>query len=266
MRLPTRPLAALCLLAGLLPAAAAAQGFSALVSPPRFEDRTRPGEVYRNVVEITNVSARAARYTLKTADWSIDGNGAVAFDTALAPGSCRPWVGLEAAQIDVAGNGKRRYRFEVAVPKDAPAGECRFAILLEGEPESVGGALALPVAGRIGIIVYLAVGDAAAKLRLLDTGTAQVDGKRVPVLRVRNEGNAHTRLEGLVDAVDAGGRRYGLQPSSLPILAGETRTVTLTPQGDSADATAPTLAYPLQLKGALEWDRQTLPLDQRLAP
>lgn len=266
MRTLTRPLAALCLLAALLPATAAAQGFSALVSPPRFEDRAQPGSVYRNVVEITNVSARAARYTLKTADWSLDGNGAVAFDTALAPGSCRPWVGLEAAQIDVAANGKRRYRFEVAVPADAPAGECRFAILLEGEPETVGGALALPVSGRIGIIVYLAVGEAAAKLRVLETGTAQVDGQRVPVLRVRNEGNAHTRLEGLVDAVDAGGRRYGLQPSSLPVLPGETRSVTLTPQADDAQSAAPVLAYPLQLKGALEWDRQKLPLDLRLAP
>ncbi|MFK3648478.1 hypothetical protein ACI2IY_08550 [Lysobacter enzymogenes] len=266
MRVPSRCFAALCLLASLWPTAAAAQGFSALVSPPRFEDRAAPGSVYRNVVEITNVGARAARYTLKTADWSIDSNGAVAFDTALAPGSCRPWVGLEAAQIDVAGNGKRRYRFEVAVPKDAPAGECRFAILLEGEPETVGGALALPVSGRIGIIVYLAVGDAAAQLRVVDTSTAQIDGRRVPVLRVRNEGNAHTRLEGLVDAVDASGRRYGLQPSSLPILPGETRTLALTPQADDAKAAAPTLAYPLQLKGALEWDRQTLPLDQRLAP
>ncbi|QWP77744.1 hypothetical protein J5226_04835 [Lysobacter sp. K5869] len=266
MRSLTRPLAALCLFASLWPAAAAAQGFSALVSPPRFEDRAQPGSVYRNVVEITNVSARAARYTLKTADWTIDGNGAVAFDTALAPGSCRPWVGLEAAQIDVAGNGKRRYRFEVAVPKDAPAGECRFAILLEGAPENVGGALALPVAGRIGIIVYLGIGDAAAKLRVIETTTAQVEGQRVPVLRVRNEGNAHTRLEGLVDGIDAKGRRYGLQPSSLPILPGETRTLALTPQADDANAPAPTLAYPLQLKGALEWDRQTLPLDQRLTP
>lgn len=266
MRTLTRPFAAVCLLAALLPAAAAAQGFSALVSPPRFEDRAQPGSVYRNVVEITNVSARAARYTLKTADWTMDANGAVAFDTALAPGSCRPWVGLEAAQIEVAGNGKRRYRFEVAVPADAPAGECRFAILLEGEPETVGGALALPVSGRIGIIVYLAVGDAAARLSVLETGTTQVDGKRVPMLRVRNDGNAHTRLEGLVDGIDAGGRRYGLQPSSLPVLPGETRNVTLTPQADDAAAAAPTLAYPLQLKGALEWDRRKLPLDLRLAP
>lgn len=266
MRSLTRRRAALSLFAALLPALAAAQGFSALVSPPRFEDRARPGELYRNVVEITNVSARAARYTLKTADWRMDGKGAVEFDTALAPGSCRPWVGLEAAQIEVAGNGKRRYRFEVAVPADAPAGECRFAILLEGEPEQVGGALALPVSGRIGIIVYLAVGDAAARLSAIETGTAQIDGRRVPVLRVRNEGNAHTRLEGLIDAIDANGRRYGLQPSGLPILAGETRTVALTPQADDADAPAPVLAYPLQLKGALEWDRQKLPLDQRLAP
>jgi hypothetical protein len=250
----------------LAPAGAGAQGFSALVSPPRFEDQVKPGTVYRNVVEISNVSGAAAHYTLKTADWHLDAQGSAVFDTALAPGSCRPWVGLEAADIQIAANGKRRYRFEVAVPADAPVGECRFAILLEGDPETVGGALALPVSGRIGIIVYLGVGEAAARLHLLDTGVAELEGRKLPVLRVRNDGNAHSRLEGLVDGTDANGRKLSFLPSSLPLMPGETRTIALTPQADDAASTAPVIAYPLQLKGALDWGKQRLELDARLSP
>ncbi|MGO1073488.1 hypothetical protein [Lysobacter sp. CA199] len=256
-------LLALCALA---PTFATAQGFSALVSPPRFEDRAGPGTVYRNVVEITNVSGAAARYSLKTADWHLDAQGSAVFDTALAPGSCRPWVGLEAAQIQVPANGKRRYRFEVAVPADAPVGECRFAILLEGDPEMLGGALALPVSGRIGIIVYLGIGDAAARLRLIGTTVGDVEGRKLPLLQVRNDGNAHTRLEGLIDGTDGNGRKLSFIPGSLPLMPGETRTIALNPQADDDASAAPTIVYPLQLKGALDWDKQRLPIDTRLDP
>ena len=114
-----------------------AQGFSALVSPPRFEDTAKAGTTYRNVVEISNVSGSAAHYTLKTADWSLDDKGAAVFSETLAPDSCRPWVGIEAPEITVAANGKRRYRFEVVVPPEAPNSECRFAIMLEGDPEQL---------------------------------------------------------------------------------------------------------------------------------
>jgi len=258
-------LRALAALFALLPVCAAAQGFSALVSPPRFEDSAKPGTTYRNVVEISNLSPAPARYTLKTADWRLDAQGAAVFDEALAPGSCRPWVGLEAAQIEVGAQGKRRYRFEVAVPANAPAGECRFAILLEGEPEAVRGALAVPVSGRIGIIVYLAVGDAKAQLQTRATRVQRIDGRDLPVLEIHNAGNAHSRLEGLIDGTDAQGRKLAFAPSNLPILPGETRLIALQPQGDDPATPAPPVVYPLKLEGALDWDKQRLELDAVLA-
>src|SRR3546814_3069477 len=107
----TRTLAILApLLACLSCGSAFAQGFSALVSPPRFEDSAKAGETYRNVIEITNVSAGAAHFTVQTADWTFEPDATVEFSDALAPGSCRPWVGLEAAEINLAPNAKRRYR------------------------------------------------------------------------------------------------------------------------------------------------------------
>ncbi|ALN63269.1 hypothetical protein GLA29479_2400 [Lysobacter antibioticus] len=241
-----------------------AQGFSALVSPPRFEDTVKPGTTYRNVVEISNISNAVGRYTLKTADWHLDAQGAAVFDDALAADSCRPWVGLEAAQIEIAPNGKRRYRFEVVVPEQAAPTECRFAILLEGAPEMVGDQLTVPVSGRIGIIVYLGIGDVAAQLQHVASQVREVDGRRLPVLDIRNTGKAHTRLEGLVNGVDASGRKFALAPSSLPILPGETRSIALVPEGDDPATPAPPIVYPLSLKGALEWGRQRLELDVRI--
>ena len=247
---------------GLLSSAAAsAQGFSALVSPPRFEDTAKPGTTYRNVIEISNISAAASHFTLRTADWTLDNQAAAVFADALAADSCRPWVGLEAAQITIGANAKRRYRFEVAVPAGTPSGECRFAILLEGDPEPVANSVAPAVSGRIGIIVYLTIGDAAAQLSMTSAKAGIVDGRNVPVLQVRNSGNAHGRLTGLIDGVDARGQKFVLTPSSVPLLPGETRAVALTPEGDDADTPAPAIVYPLQLKGRLEWGDQRLAID-----
>lgn len=251
-----RALSALCGL--LLSTVAGAQGFSALVTPPRFEVSAKPGTVYRNVVEITNVSGQRARYTLKTADWELDASASAVFSDALAPGSCRPWVGIEAPEITVEGGSKRRYRFEVAVPADAASGECRFAIMLEGDPETAAGDVPVPVSGRIGIIVYLTIGDAAARFDVLGSVVQIVEGRVLPALRLRNSGNAHGRMEGLVDGKDASGRSFTFAPSNLPILAGETREVVLMPEGDNADTPAPAIVYPLVLSGRLDWGSQRI--------
>ena len=249
----------------LTPGLAWAQGFSALVSPPRIEDNAKSGETYRNVIEITNVSDKAAHYAVKTADWALQADNTVQFSEALTPGSCRPWVGVETAELNMGPNAKKRYRFEVAVPADAPSGECRFAIMIEGDPESVAGSVAIPVSGRIGVIVYLTLGDAAAQLTVVGQKLQTIDGQLLPVLSVRNAGNAHARLQGFVDGRDESGKTYAFSPSTLPILPGETRDIPLTPQGDSEDAPAPLLAYPLQLKGRLDWGKQHLDIETTLS-
>ncbi|HEX7803041.1 MAG TPA: hypothetical protein VF471_09820 [Pseudoxanthomonas sp.] len=253
---------ALCCLA---PGFAWAQGFSALVSPPRIEDNAKAGETYRDVIEITNVSDKAAHYTVKTADWTLQSDNTVQFSEALAPGSCRPWVGVEAGELNMGPNAKKRYRFEVAVPADAPSGECRFAIMIESDPENVAGGVAIPVSGRIGVIVYLTLGDAAPQLSIAGQKLQTIDGQLVPVLLVRNAGNAHARLQGFVDGKDGSGKTYAFAPSTLPILPGETRDIPLTPQGDSENAPPPAPAYPVQLKGRLDWGKQHLDIETTLS-
>jgi hypothetical protein len=244
-----------------LPAATWAQEFAAVVSPPRFEDRARPGTTYRNVIEVTNTSARAARFSVQTADWSLDADGAPVFDQSLAPGSCRPWVGLEAAEITVPGSGRRRLRFEVAVPADAPRGQCRFAIMIEGDPQPPQAGVPLPVSGRIGVIVYLAVGDATPVLEVRKTGVAVFHGQALPYLQVRNTGDMHSRLDGFLAGVDAQGTRIVLVPDNSPILVGATRDIPLYPQAERAGDPVPAIAFPLRIKGRLDADRQRLDID-----
>jgi fimbrial chaperone protein len=241
-----------------------AQEFALVVSPPRFEDRTKPGTTYRNVFELNNTSARSAKFSVETADWVLDAQGAPVFSQSLAKDSCRQWVGIETNEITVKGNGKRRFRFEVAVPADAPRGECRFAIMIEGEPQAARANMPLPISGRIGVIVYLAIGDAAPKLVIAETRGIDAQGQRIPALRVRNDGDMHGRLDGYLAGVDAKNQRFVLVPDNSPILVGTTRDIPLYPQPPSDGAQLPAIVYPLRIKGRLDAERQRLDIDTTL--
>ena len=243
---------------------APAQGFAALVSPPRFELAGQPGKQMREVIEITNASGTAAKFKLRTAEWTLGPDGAVKFDDTLKSGSCRPWVAIERRDITVSPGGKYRYRFEVNPPAAAPAGECRFAILVEGDETSVpmAGGPSLPIAGRLGVIVYVTIGGAQPQLAVVGGKVDKVDQQQLPVILVKNDGNAHGRVMGFLDGTDAAGRKLEFTPSSLPILPGETRALPLTLRRER-DEGAVAIAWPITIRGKLEWgDNKTTPFEQ----
>jgi uncharacterized protein RhaS with RHS repeats len=138
--------------------------------------------------------------------------------------------------------------------------------MIEGDEQSVrtSSGLNVPVSGRIGVIVYVTIGQAAPDLQLAGASVAQVDGKRVPVLSVHNTGNAHGRLGGFLSGVDAKGRTLEFTPSTLPILPKETRSIALGAT-DGANEIAD-IAYPVRIKGVLEWgDGKRIEFDQLFA-
>ena len=251
------------ILGGALSAQLHAQGFAALVSPPRFELTTKPGKTLRSVIEVSNKSSAPAHYLIHTADWTLARDFSVVFHDELQPDSCRPWVAIERPEVVVPGGGTLRYRFEVAVPSDAPAGECRFAVMIEGAEPSIAHSkgLDVPVAGRIGVIVYVTLGNSAPDLEVFGPTVATLNGAKLPMLRVHNGGNAHGRMSGYLTGTDAKGIHYDFTPSSLPILPGEEINLFLTPSIDGDDH--PTLTFPVTVKGTLEWGEHRTELNQR---
>jgi hypothetical protein len=237
-----------------------AQGFSALVTPPRIEMEIKPGQDARQVIEITQVGDTPGRFRIYTNDWQLNDQGAVQFFDDLQPGSCRPWVALERRELTIAANSKIRFRIQVSPPADAAVKECRFAVMIEGLDTSRvnPGSVSFPVSGRIGVIVYAGMDGTKAQLSIV--GQSVVMGKDgrdgIPTLSVRNEGNAHGRLAGLLTGVDANGQRLDFSPSTLPILPGETRPISLqiNPNPNAPkEAPLPRIAFPVTIKGNLEW-------------
>jgi hypothetical protein len=219
-------------------------------------------------MEITNGAARPGTYTLKTADWTYAQDGTVSFNDELAPGSCRPWVAIERRELTVAPGRPYRFRFEVAPPAGTPPGECRFAILVEGQEENTSaGGVVVPFNARMAVIVYVAIGDVQPKLSVESAAVQTIDGVPTPVLRVRNDGLAHGRLTGFLSGTDAGNTPLDFTARSYPILPGESRIVPLiaTRQGDIDSQLTP--RYPVTIKGRLEWGKnQSRDFEERFAP
>lgn len=261
----TRALGGLLALAAALcsPLAARAQGFAAYLSPPRFELAIKPGQTLRQVVEITHAGSSPGTYRVYTNDWTYQADGSVVFADALAPDSCRPWVALERRELRLEPGARHRFRFEVAAPADAPVRECRLALMVESLEHTQG---AFKAGGRIGVIVYAAVGGAAPQLTLRSVAVREQAGHTEPVVEVHNTGNAHGRLDGIVNGTDAGGQRIEFAPADQPILPGETRRIALRPVTTDSTAKPPVVRYPLELKGELEWGRERMPVQARLAP
>lgn len=250
----------------LLPAAAAvqAQGFSALISPPRVETAVKPGQTTRQVLEVTQVGAQPGRFRVYTSDWSLDAAGSVTFSQEVKEASCRPWVALERREMTVPGNGKTRFRFEITPPADTPAKECRFAIMFEGLDTSTvspgAGGVSFPVSGRIGVIVYAGMAGTQAQLQIMGQ-TVSNDASKLPTLQVRNTGTAHGRLAGLLTGTDAKGTKLEFTPTTLPVLPGETRDINLNANLEGGAAVTQ-INYPVTVKGAIEMGDKRLAFEQ----
>lgn len=242
-------------------AAASAAPFEIAVSPSRFELTAKSGTRLGQSLDIHNLGGGATEIAVRTIDWSYSPEGEISYHDELRPGSCRPWVTLERRTLSVPARGKRSFRFQIDPPADAPRGECRFMVALEGvEPaqqtviQSGGASLSLPVTGRIAVAVYVMLNGAEPRLELRELAMGSVGGKPGPRVQVSNAGDAHGRLEGTLDATDAQGRSFGLVVEGTPILPGQTRTLALVPRGEDGQ---PPLqpAYPVKANGLLDWDK-----------
>jgi hypothetical protein len=249
-------------------ASAGAADFAVAVSPPRFEVQLKPGERTRQILEITNSALGASSFKIKTADWTLAPDGSVVFEDVLRPGSCRPWVTLERRELTVQSNRPYRFRFEIAPPADAPPAECRFALLLEGEDQTAKtGSLAIPYNARLGVIVYVGIGDVTPNIEIIGATVQSVHGLPTAVLKVKNVGTAHGRLSGFLSGTDAANTALEFAPTPSPILPGESRDIPLTASRPGDPDTPVSARFPVTVRGNLEWGGdQSKAMEQRFTP
>jgi hypothetical protein len=260
----------------LLPGLAAAAPFELAVTPSRFVLTGKPAARLGQSLDLHNLASSATEVAMRTIDWSYSEDGRITYHDELLPGSCRPWVLLERRSISLPARSKKSFRFQIEPPADAPRGECRFMIAIEGtEPaqqtliRSGGASLSLPVTGRSAVAVYVLLGGAEPQLEIRQIAMSdpeQGGGQRRALVTVANTGDAHGRLEGSLDARDSQGHLFELVPEGTPILPGQVRTLALMPRSADGEATAPAIqpVYPVKASGALDWDKGSFKVDVQL--
>ena len=250
-----------------LPQGVVAEGFEVAISPSRFELSGNGGQRIGQSITLHNLAAAEVVVSIRTLDWDYSPTGEITYFDELRPASCRPWVTLERREIKIPARSKRAFRFQLDVPAEAMRTECRFMLAFEGvEPaykalfQGGGASLSLPVSGRIAVPVYLTVSGAEPKLELLKVETADIKGKRIPVVHVVNHGDAHGRLEGALSSRDAKDVVFELVPEGTPIMPGQTRMLMLMPQAERGQ-TPPSVVMPIKSQGLLEWERGAFKID-----
>ena len=227
-------------------------------SSPRWYPRRgsrfplRSGEQNRQVVEITNASAQAATYHVSTADWSLAPDGGVSFVSELVPDSCRPGWRWSVAKSRSPAGGRFRFRFDIELPAGIAASRMPIALMIEGDAAAVQatGGLAVPISGRIGVIVYAAVGDVAPNLQIVPAGVVDVGGSAKPAVTVSNSGTAHGRLTGSCPAPT----RMAARLISRRRRCRSCRArAALTFDASDGSTVVSAIAYPVRIRGAIEW-------------
>ncbi len=97
--------------------------------------------------------------------------------------------------------------------------------MIEGDEQAVQtpNGPSFPIAGRLGVIVYVSIGNAQPRLEVAGTKVAPVNDVPVPVLLVKNTGNAHGRMTGFLSGTDASGKKVEFTPSTLADPRGRKR-------------------------------------------
>ncbi|TWO66166.1 hypothetical protein FN976_26705 [Caenimonas sedimenti] len=239
---------------------ARAAPFEIAVSPSRVEVTGKSGARLGQSVNLINLGTTPTEVSIRTLDWTFSEEGHLNYFDELREGSCRPWVTLERRFVQLAPQGRTAFRFQIEVPPGASRGECRFMLAIEGvepahraEMQSGGANLSLPVSGRIAIAVYVMLNGAAPKLEIVQIGVKEIQGSRVPVVTVTNKGDAHGRLDGGLESVDAKGQKFDLIPEGTPVMPGQTRTLPLQPRGEP-NQRPPVPQFPIRSEGQLDWE------------
>ena len=149
-----------------------ASGFEAMVSPPRFELQSDPGETLRQIVTIQNAGDRPASFAVRTADWDLSADGGLTIHPPeLQPGSCRPWARIERRSLRLPAQGLEDAGVAVALVDGAVGGEeIHEAVALDVlDPDALGllddDVQRVVVVGAVALGLLRTIGDPNVRFR-----------------------------------------------------------------------------------------------------
>ena len=216
-------------LIGTLVHAPLASAFGVGVQPSTVEMTIKPGDRQRQVVTVGNVhKSKTISLTMGLADWSLDKNGKLVLDApGETPRSSADWVRFSPASVTLKPETSQDVVVEISVPvKIAEKGDHRFALLattLLPELDKRGDISGVWNRYQLASLFYLTLTPSSSD-PVVNT-VSYVDGD-APMLtmEIKNEGDAHARLQGMATIKNAAGETVSETPLSTVVLDRHSRT------------------------------------------
>ncbi len=197
-------------------------GFSLSISPIRWEAKGNAGKTLRQVITLTSGAKTVQKVQVSVGDWTLTEGGAPVFvDPETMPNSAAAWLRFDSQEFTVYPRQKKTFKISIDIPDGALHGSYRAAILFEQpQPEKTAEEEGTSVflRGRLALPIYVTVGDAKPNGKILGASWKSLAEGRDPVvaLGIRNEGNAHLRMNGIFSATSLTDDKFeGIIPGVL---------------------------------------------------
>ena len=206
-----------------------AHGFGIGLQPSTVELSVEPAKTQRQIVTIGNVhTEKTIALTLSLADWTLDGAGQLVLD---APGeserSGADWVRFSPARVLLEPGTKQDVTVEITPPASiAHKGDHRFALLATTRlPDERAGA-GVWSKYQLASLFYLTLAPASSEPAVVSVVQPD-DAPDLLRMTVRNDGDAHARLQGMASLRAASGDVVGELEINTVVLDNSARTVDL---------------------------------------
>lgn len=224
-------------------AAPSAFGFGIGLQPTTVEMEIEPGERKRQVINIGNVhQEKTISLTIGLADWSLTEDGQISLDP---PGeterSGAEWVRFSPAFITLEPGETQQVIVDLATPARLnTTGDHRFALIASTIlPETRNAGSGVWKRYQLASLFYMTVGDSSSEPEITSSGiTIDETGQPILGLRIENDGNAHARLDGVVEVQTRGGETVSHEIGNLVVLDGAARNYQLPLTATLEDATS----------------------------
>ena len=206
-----------------------AHAFGVGVQPSTVEMTIKPGDRQRQVVTIGNVhKTKTISLTLGLADWSLDKSGKLILDP---PGethrSAADWVRFSPASVTLKPETSQDVTVEISAPyKIDDKGDHRFALLAStmlpavnerGETSGVWNRY------QLASLFYLTLVPSKSLPEVTSVAINE-SNKSMLTIEIKNEGDAHARLQGTAFVKNTGGDILAETPLSAVVLDNGERT------------------------------------------
>ena len=207
-----------------------AGAFGIGIQPSTVEMTVKPGDRQRQVITIGNVhKERTISLTLGLADWSLDEDGQLVLD---APGeterSAADWIRFSPASVTLKPETRQDIVVEISAPfKVEQTGDHRFALLattLLPELDERGEISGVWNRYQLASLFYLTVGKSES-LPVIASVAQSSDDPSLITMDIRNEGDAHARLQGEALVRSASGDVLAEAPLNAVVLDGGRRNL-----------------------------------------